>query len=191
MYTKCLHCKHFKKLANLTRKKVTQFEDFNVPLNQNNITNSFFVHLKSCLLDFPKHLYFQDITKLQNCLHPTFLPVPVHDHHFSVSLYFFIFHTLLSNKKNEINLECWRKNLLWNTSVRESDNQELKTICEFKKKVDCVFNCLKVLKIVFGSEHELFDKRGEFLRRRGICTICWFCIHCFALYRNKRGLLPT
>lgn len=105
-YTKCLHCKHFKKLANLTRKKVTQFEDFNVPLNQNNITNSFFVHLKSCLLDFPKHLYFQDITKLQNCLHPTFLPVPVHDHHFSVSLYFFIFHTLLSNKKNEINLEC-------------------------------------------------------------------------------------
>lgn len=62
-------------------------------------TNSFFVHLKSCLLDFPKHLNFQDITKLQNCLHPTFLPVPVHDHHFSVSLYFFIFHTLLSNKK--------------------------------------------------------------------------------------------
>lgn len=94
-----MHCKHYKKLANLTRKKVTQFEDFNVPLNQNNITNSFFVHLKSCLLDFPKHLYFQDITKLQNCLHSTFLPVPVHDHHFSVSLYFFIFHTLLSNKK--------------------------------------------------------------------------------------------
>lgn len=96
---------NLKKLANLTRKKVTQLEDFNVP-HQNNITNSFFVHLKSCLLDFPKHLYFQDITKLQNCLHPTFLPVPVHDHHFSVSLYFFIFHTLLSNKKNEINLEC-------------------------------------------------------------------------------------
>lgn len=55
-YTKCFHYKYFKKLANLTRKKVTQFEDFNVPLNQNNITNSFFVHLKSCLLDFPKHL---------------------------------------------------------------------------------------------------------------------------------------
>lgn len=96
---------NLKKLANLTRKKVTQLEDFNVP-HQNNITNSFFVHLKSCLLDFPKHLYFQDITKLQNCLHPTFLPVPVHDHHFSVSLYFFIFHTLLSYKKNEINLKC-------------------------------------------------------------------------------------
>lgn len=77
------------KAGQFNKKKVTQFEDFNVPLNQNNITNSFFVHLKSCLLDFPKHLYFQDMTKLQNCLHPTFLPVPVHDHHFSVSLYFF------------------------------------------------------------------------------------------------------